>query len=78
VVFSISDEEANKVKSFIAKKKISYPILLDPGRKVNDLFIIQAIPENLVYDREGKLVAQSIHMRTRNQLMEMLAEAGLN
>jgi thiol-disulfide isomerase/thioredoxin len=78
VVFSISDEEANKVKPFIAEKKISYPILLDPGRKVNDLFIIQAIPENFVYDREGKLVAQSTHMRTRNQLMEMLAQAGLN
>jgi thiol-disulfide isomerase/thioredoxin len=78
VVFSISDEEPNKVKPFIAEKKISYPILLDTGRKVNDLFIIQAIPENFVYDREGKLVAQSSHMRTRNQLMEMLAQAGLN
>ena len=30
-----------------------------------------------VYDRTGKLVAQSIDMRTRRQFLEMLAQAGL-
>jgi len=31
----------------------------------------------IVYDREGKLVAQSIDMRTRSQFQQMLAQAGL-
>ena len=39
--------------------------------------MVEGIPKSFVYDREGKLVAQSIDMRTRNQFQEMLAEAGL-
>jgi peroxiredoxin len=77
VILAISDEDAGKVKPFIAERKISYPVLLDPGRMVNELFQIQGIPKTFVYDRSGKLVAQSIDMRTRRQFLEMLALAGL-
>jgi peroxiredoxin len=77
IILAISDEEAAKVKPFAAKQKVAYPILLDPGRKVNELFQIEGIPKTFVYDRNGKLVAQSIDMRTRRQFLEMLAQAGL-
>jgi peroxiredoxin len=78
VVLSISDEEAAKVSPFITERNISYPVLLDPGRKVNEAFVVEGIPKSFVYDREGKLVAQSIDMRTRSQFQQMLAQAGLN
>lgn len=77
VVLAISDEDAAKVRPFIAEREVTYPILLDPGRKVNDLFQVDGIPKTFVYNREGKLVAQSIDMRTRKQFLEMLAQAGL-
>jgi peroxiredoxin len=77
VILAISDENTGKVKPFIAQQKVTYPILLDPGRKVNELFQIEGIPKTFVYDRTGKLVAQSIDMRTRRQFLEMLAQAGL-
>jgi len=77
LVLSISDEETAKVSPFIAERKITYPVLLDPGRKVNDAFVVEGIPKSFVYDRDGKLVAQSIDMRTRNQFQQMLAQAGL-
>jgi peroxiredoxin len=77
VILAISDEDAGKVKPFIAQQRVTYPILLDPGRKVNELFQIEGIPKTFVYDRNGKLVAQSIDMRTRRQFLEMLAQAGL-
>ncbi len=77
VILAISDEEADKVRPFIAERKITYPILLDPGRKVNSLFQVEGIPKSFVYDRDGKLVAQSIDMRTLQQFREMLAQAGL-
>jgi hypothetical protein len=35
------------------------------------------IPKTFIYDRSGKLVAESIDMRTRNQFLQMLAQAGL-
>jgi peroxiredoxin len=77
VILAISDEETAKVAPFIAEHKYSYPILLDPGDKVNKMMAIEGIPKSFVYDREGKLVAQAIDMRTRGQLLEMLSRAGL-
>ena len=77
VVLAISDEEAAKVQPFVAKQKLTYPVLLDPGRKVNELFEIEGIPKSFVYDRDGKIVAQAIDMRTRHQFEELLAQAGL-
>ena len=77
VVLAIDDEEAAKVAPFITERKISYPVLLDPGRKVNEAFVVEGIPKSFVYDRDGKLVAQSIDMRTRSQFQQMLAQAGL-
>jgi len=77
VILAISDEDAAKVQPFIAARDIQFPILLDPGRKVNELFQIEGIPKSFVYDRGGKLVAQSIDMRTMRQFQEMLSRAGL-
>jgi len=77
VVLGISDEEAAKVDPFIRERKVSFPVLLDPGRKVNEMFVVQGIPKTFVYDRGGKLVAQSIDMRTQKQFLEMLGKAGL-
>jgi len=76
VILGISDEDAAKVKPFIAQQKVTYPILLDAGRKVNQLFQIEGIPKTFIYDREGKIVAQSIDMRTQKQFLEMLGKAG--
>jgi peroxiredoxin len=77
IVLAISDEEAAKVSPFLAERNVTYPVLLDPGRKVNEQLEIEGIPKSFVYDRDGKLVAQSIDMRTRGQFLAMLAQAGL-
>jgi peroxiredoxin len=78
VVLAISDEDPGKVKGFVTERNVTYPILLDPGRKVNELFDVQGIPKSFVYDREGKLVSESIDMRTQKQFLEMLRHAGLH
>ena len=77
VILGISDEEAAKVKPFISQQKVTYPVLLDPGRKVNELFQIEGIPKTFIYDRDGKIVTQSIDMRSQKQFLEMLGMAGL-
>jgi|SRR5579871_3194850 len=77
VVLAITDEDAAKVKPFVATRDVTYPILLDPGRKVHDVFRIEGIPKSFIYDRDGKLVAEAIDMRTRKQFLEMLERAGL-
>lgn len=77
VILAISDESQNQVAPFIKERNISYPVLLDNGRKTNDLFQVEGIPKSFVYNRDGKLVAESIDMRTQHQFMEMLNQAGL-
>jgi peroxiredoxin len=77
VILAIGDEDRAKVVSFLAEHKVSYPVLLDPGRRVNDRFVVRGIPKTFVYDRSGRLAAESIDMRTRKQFMEMLSRAGL-
>jgi peroxiredoxin len=77
VIVGISDDAPAKVREYAAAQKINYPVLLDPGRKVTDLFRVDGIPKSFVYDRSGKLVTQAIDMRTREQFLRMLAEAGL-
>ena len=77
VILSISDEDEKTVKSFLAQKHFTYPVMLDPGRIVHELFAVEGIPKTFIYDREGKLVAESIDMRTQKQFLEMLSGAGL-
>jgi hypothetical protein len=44
---------------------------------VNGVYGVEGIPKSFVYNREGKMVAQSIDMRTMGQFMEMLKAAGI-
>jgi peroxiredoxin len=78
VVLSISDEDAFKVASYIGPTRYHPPVLLDTGGKVAKQFHIDGIPKTFVFDRDGKLVAQSIDMRTQHQFLTMLAKAGLH
>ncbi len=78
VILSISDEDGFKVNSFISPTGYHPPVLLDTGGNVAKQFHIDGIPKTFVFDREGKLVAQSIDMRTQRQFLMMLAKAGLH
>jgi dTDP-4-dehydrorhamnose 3,5-epimerase-like enzyme len=40
-------------------------------------FHVDSLPRSYVFDREGKLVAEAIDMRTQRQFFMMLAKAGL-
>jgi len=78
IVLAISDEEAGKVKQFVDEYGLSYPILLDSDKSVHKQYTIEGLPRSFVYDRDGKLVAQAIDMRTKKQFLDMLELAGLH
>lgn len=77
VILAISDEETAKVQPFITEQKYTYPILLDPGRKVNELFVVGGIPKSFLYNRDGRLVAEAMDRRTETQFLAMLKQAGV-
>jgi peroxiredoxin len=76
-VVAVSDEDRPTVEEFLAKNHYSFPVALDPGRKVNTAFNVEGIPKSFIFDREGRLAAQAIDMRTESQFMELLKMAGL-
>lgn len=77
VILGITDEPREKVMPFLAKYPMDYPVLLDPEGSTGKAFRVDSLPKNLVYDREGRLAAQSIDMRTMSQFLGMLKAAGL-
>ena len=77
VVLAISDEARETVAPFIAKQKYTFPILLDPDRKVHDAFQVEGIPQSFLFDRSGRLAAQAIDSRTEPQFLELLKKVGL-
>jgi peroxiredoxin len=77
VVLAISDDDAGKVRDFVAAQKYSFPVLLDSEHAVNRLLAVEGIPKSFLYGRDGKLVAQAIDRRTNRQFLEMLKLAGL-
>ena len=76
-ILSITNEDMFKVGSFLAQTKYSYPILFDPYGTVAKQFHVDGIPKSFVFNRQGRLVAESIDMRTQLQFLNMLAKAGL-
>jgi peroxiredoxin len=78
VVLSITDESGFKVTQFMNGSGYHPPVLLDDGDKVEKQFHVDGIPRTFVFDRDGKLVAESIDMRTQGQMLAMLAKAGIH
>uniref|UniRef100_Q028V9 Redoxin domain protein n=1 Tax=Solibacter usitatus (strain Ellin6076) TaxID=234267 RepID=Q028V9_SOLUE len=77
VVLAVSDDKRETIDKFVANKRYTFPILLDPERKAYGDFDIEGIPKTFVFDREGALAAQAIDMRTEAQFRSMLKAAGL-
>ena len=77
VVLAVSDEPRETVAPFIAKQQYTFPILLVPDRKVYGAFDVEGIPKSFIFDREGRLAAQTIDARTERQFLELLKVAGL-
>jgi peroxiredoxin len=77
-VIAVSDEDRATVEQYLAKNSYSFPVALDTGRKVNTAFGIDGIPKSFIFDREGRLAAQTIDMRTESQFLALLKMAGLD
>jgi peroxiredoxin len=79
VILAIAgDDDAIALRSFLRAHRVSYPVLLDSGRKVTERFHVVGVPRSMVFDPSGKLTAQVIGSRTQKQFAEMLGQTGLH
>ena len=78
VILSITDEDMFKVGTYLNGHNYHPQVLIDSEHKAAKAFHINSLPRSFVFDRDGKLVAQSIDMRTQHQFLMMLSQAGLH
>lgn len=71
------EENWDVLDPFIEKTGYAFPILPDADRQIFDLFAPQSIPRNIILDREGKIIYQSIGYTVAefDKMLKLLEEA---
>jgi thiol-disulfide isomerase/thioredoxin len=70
-------EDAAKVKDFISKSGLKYPILLDPDGKVSELYQIMMLPTTYFIDEQGMVRFRHLGALEEDQLQFYLGALGV-
>lgn len=62
VAVSIDDEDAD-VAEFVARYSLTFPIVMDPGKKVAERYQTMGVPESLLIDPSGRIVERYVGPR---------------
>jgi peroxiredoxin len=49
------DKEAPPVKELLARKPVSFPVLLDPANQVSKAYHVDEMPSSVIIDRKGQI-----------------------
>ena len=49
------DKEAPPVKDLLARKPVSFPVLLDPANQVSKAYHVDEMPSTVIVDRKGQI-----------------------
>jgi peroxiredoxin len=71
------DESASDVVAFGEELELTFPLLLDPGAVIQQLYRIRGYPSSFFVDAEGVIQLQHIGVMTEGQLDDNLAQIGL-
>jgi len=70
------DEKIETIQGFLERVPVSFPILLDPGLTVSDLYRVRGLPTTYLIDREGVVRAVQAGYLSDGQLDRYLSELG--
>lgn len=77
-VFAINfDESADQVRQFGEELGLTFPLLLDPGGVIQQLYRVRGYPTSMFLDEEGIVQALHIGIMTESQLDGYLMDVGL-
>jgi peroxiredoxin len=77
-VLAIDDNEpAATVQSYMGSLNLGFPILLDPGAAVNQLYRVRGYPTSFFVDRQGRIATEHVGMMSDLQLADYLTKLGL-
>jgi cytochrome c biogenesis protein CcmG/thiol:disulfide interchange protein DsbE len=78
VVLAIDfDEPAEDVRAFQDQLGLTFPVLLDPGAKIQQLYRVRGYPTSYFVDRDGTIQVQHIGVMFEDQLDGYLTQLGV-
>jgi thiol-disulfide isomerase/thioredoxin len=78
VVLAVNNDEPRPdVQAFVTNLNLTFPVLLDPGMKVEDLYQVRAFPTTFFVDKSGTIRYQHIGILNEGQLVQYLAQLGV-
>jgi peroxiredoxin len=78
IVLSITGEDSFTVGPFITNHPYHPPVLIDMGGQVAKQFHVDGIPKTFIFNRDGKLLAQTIDECTQRQFLDLLGKTDLH
>jgi peroxiredoxin len=79
VVLAVNDDEpAGDVTAFAQELELTFPVLLDPGAKVQNLYRVLGYPTSFLVGRDGVIQRVHVGVLTDSQLDRYLREAGVS
>jgi peroxiredoxin len=77
LILAVTGEDLSTVKRYLAERPVTFSVLLDPSDVTKKQFLVEGLPHSVLYNREGKMVAQIPGPLTKQQLLNTLSQAGL-
>jgi cytochrome c biogenesis protein CcmG, thiol:disulfide interchange protein DsbE len=79
VVLAVNDDEpVGEVTAFVQELGLTFPILLDPGANVQQLYRVLGYPTSFLVGRDGVIQRVHVGVLTDSQLDRYLREAGFS
>jgi peroxiredoxin len=77
-VLGVDDSEpADAIQAFAGSLNLDFPILLDPGAAINQLYHVRGYPTSFFVDRQGRIAVEHVGMMSEVQLEDYLTKLGL-
>jgi cytochrome c biogenesis protein CcmG/thiol:disulfide interchange protein DsbE len=71
------NEPAGDVQGYVSNLKLNFPVLLDAGDSVSNLYRVRGYPTSFFIDRSGTVAIEHVGMMSDAQLAANLASLGL-
>ena len=71
------NEPKPDVQSYVNSLNVNFPVLLDAGDSISNLYRVRGYPTSFFIDRSGAVAIENVGMMTDAQLSSNLAKVGL-
>jgi len=71
------DEPRSDAQAFVDEMGVTFPILLDAGKRVSRAYQVQGLPTTVILDADGVVRVRHVGLMTGSQLDQYLEQVGL-